>query len=78
MRERSLSSREPLKHEMERQGFLPITGLNAESIPALILLFPQVSSAIHHAEGDLGIGLAQGKGLVRLHGGTVEVRRDGL
>jgi CheY-like chemotaxis protein len=41
-------------------------------------MFSQVDSAIDRAEGGLGIGLALVKGLVDLHGGTVEARSEGL
>jgi CheY-like chemotaxis protein len=40
-------------------------------------MFSQVDSAIDRAEGGLGIGLALVKGLVALHGGTVEAASDG-
>jgi PAS domain S-box-containing protein len=53
-------------------------GLSPESIPALFTMFSQVNSAIDRAEGGLGIGLALVKGLVDLHGGSVEVRSEGL
>jgi PAS domain S-box-containing protein len=53
-------------------------GLAEEALPNLFTMFSQVDSAIDRAEGGLGIGLALVKGLVTLHGGTVEARSDGL
>jgi PAS domain S-box-containing protein len=53
-------------------------GLSAESIPGLFTMFSQVNSAIDRAEGGLGIGLGLVKGLVTLHGGSVEARSEGL
>jgi PAS domain S-box-containing protein len=47
-------------------------GIEPRTIPALFEMFSQVDSAIDRAEGGLGIGLALVKGLVGLHGGTVE------
>jgi CheY-like chemotaxis protein len=41
-------------------------------------MFSQVDSAIDRSEGGLGIGLALVKGLVVLHGGTVEAASEGL
>jgi PAS domain S-box-containing protein len=53
-------------------------GLSAATIPRVFDMFSQVESAIDRAEGGLGIGLALVKGLVRLHGGTVEAKSAGL
>ena len=52
-------------------------GLNAEAIPKLFEMFSQLDSAVDRAEGGLGIGLSLVKGLVALHGGTVEAASDG-
>jgi PAS domain S-box-containing protein len=52
-------------------------GLNADAIPKLFEMFSQVDSAVDRAEGGLGIGLALVKGLVALHGGSVEAASDG-
>lgn len=52
-------------------------GLGAASIPTLFGMFSQADSAIDRAEGGLGIGLALVKGLVTLHGGSVEAHSDG-
>ncbi|MGH8261797.1 MAG: ATP-binding protein, partial [Steroidobacteraceae bacterium] len=52
-------------------------GLAAASIPTLFEMFSQVDSAIDRAEGGLGIGLALVKGLIGLHGGTVDASSEG-
>jgi PAS domain S-box-containing protein len=56
------------------------TGIGLESgvIPKLFEMFSQVDSAVDRAEGGLGIGLALVRGLVGLHGGTVEANSPGL
>ncbi len=53
-------------------------GLATATLPKLFTMFSQVNSAIDRAQGGLGIGLALVKGLVDLHGGTVEARSEGL
>ena len=53
-------------------------GLSPTAIPHLFEMFAQVDSLIDRAEGGLGIGLALVKGLLALHGGTVEARSDGI
>jgi PAS domain S-box-containing protein len=53
-------------------------GLSATAIPHVFEMFSQVDSAIDRAEGGLGIGLALVKGLVSLHGGTIDVTSAGL
>ena len=52
-------------------------GLSAESRQHIFTMFSQVSTALDRVEGGLGIGLALSRGLVMLHGGTLEVRSDG-
>jgi CheY-like chemotaxis protein/two-component sensor histidine kinase len=52
-------------------------GVPATALPTIFEMFSQVDSAIDRAEGGLGIGLALVKGLVGLHGGTVEAASDG-
>jgi signal transduction histidine kinase/ActR/RegA family two-component response regulator len=53
-------------------------GLSEQTIPRLFEMFSQVESPVDRAEGGLGIGLALVKGLVELHGGTVEAFSAGL
>lgn len=53
-------------------------GLTSQNIPRLFEMFSQVESPVDRAEGGLGIGLALVKGLVELHGGTVEAYSGGL
>jgi two-component system, sensor histidine kinase len=53
-------------------------GLAGDAIPNLFQMFSQVDSAIDRAQGGLGIGLALVKGLIELHGGTVEIASAGI
>ena len=53
-------------------------GLSAASIAEVFEMFSQVDSPIDRSEGGLGIGLALVKGLVALHGGTVEAQSAGI
>lgn len=53
-------------------------GLAAESMPGLFEIFSQVDRSLERAQGGLGIGLALVKGLTEAHGGSVEVRSDGV
>jgi signal transduction histidine kinase/CheY-like chemotaxis protein len=52
-------------------------GISAEDLPKVFGMFVQVRSAHDHAAGGLGIGLALAKGIVELHGGSLEARSDG-
>jgi PAS domain S-box-containing protein len=53
-------------------------GMAPETLPNLFTLFSQANTALERAEGGLGIGLALVRGLVSLHGGSVEARSAGL
>lgn len=52
-------------------------GISAEMMPRLFMMFEQAQGALGRAEGGLGIGLALVRGLVTLHGGSIEARSDG-
>ena len=52
-------------------------GIEAEVLPSLFEMFSQAKSALDRAEGGLGIGLALVKGIVTMHGGSVEARSAG-
>jgi PAS domain S-box-containing protein len=52
-------------------------GISSAAIPDLFSLFSQIDSVADRSEGGLGIGLALVKGLVELHGGTVEAHSAG-
>jgi PAS domain S-box-containing protein len=53
-------------------------GLTQEALSAVFTMFSQVRSTQDRSEGGLGIGLALSKGVVELHGGTIEARSAGL
>jgi signal transduction histidine kinase len=53
-------------------------GLGPHAPRQIFEMFSQVTSAIDRAEGGLGIGLALSRGLVTLHGGSIEARSAGL
>jgi CheY-like chemotaxis protein len=47
-------------------------GIPPEQIPRLFKMFEQAPDARERSEGGLGIGLALAKGILELHGGTIE------
>jgi signal transduction histidine kinase/CheY-like chemotaxis protein len=53
-------------------------GFQATQIPAMFEMFTQIAPPAERPEGGLGIGLALVKGLVALHGGSVEAASAGL
>ncbi len=53
-------------------------GIPVESLDVIFAMFSQVEGAAARSEGGLGIGLALVKGLIELHGGTVEAKSEGL
>jgi PAS domain S-box-containing protein len=52
-------------------------GIPTEVLPRVFDLFEQAGAHRERSDGGLGIGLAVVKGLVELHGGSVEARSDG-
>jgi signal transduction histidine kinase/ActR/RegA family two-component response regulator len=52
-------------------------GIAADHLPRLFEMFSQVAPALERSQGGLGIGLALVRGLVGLHGGSVEARSEG-
>ncbi len=53
-------------------------GIPAEARCGLFTLFSQLDHSLERAQGGLGIGLALLKGLVEMHGGSVEAHSAGL
>jgi PAS domain S-box-containing protein len=53
-------------------------GIASSDLPRLFEMFAQVESSRHKAQGGLGIGLHLVKRLVTMHGGSIEVRSEGL
>jgi CheY-like chemotaxis protein/anti-sigma regulatory factor (Ser/Thr protein kinase) len=52
-------------------------GIPAVNQAEIFKMFAQLKPAIDRSEGGLGIGLALAKGLVDLHGGTIDVKSGG-
>lgn len=52
-------------------------GIAPDMLPRLFEIFSQADPALERAQGGLGIGLSLVRGLVELHGGTVEARSAG-
>jgi PAS domain S-box-containing protein len=53
-------------------------GIAADHLPRVFEMFSQAETALERSQGGLGIGLSLVRGLVEMHGGTVEARSEGL
>ncbi len=52
-------------------------GMPAEMLPRLFEIFSQAQPALERSQGGLGVGLSLVRGLVELHGGTIEAHSAG-
>ena len=53
-------------------------GISAELLPRVFTMFFQSHEALGRAEGGLGVGLSLVRGLIMLHGGSVQARSEGI
>jgi PAS domain S-box-containing protein len=53
------------------------TGIQPDMLAKVFEAFMQADRSLERSQGGLGIGLSLVKGLVQMHGGTVEARSDG-
>ena len=53
-------------------------GIPSESLESIFEMFTQIGSQSSNAQSGLGIGLSLTKGLVALHGGTIQAYSEGL
>jgi CheY-like chemotaxis protein len=53
-------------------------GIEAQHLPRVFDMFSQLAPALERAGGGLGIGLALTRGLVELHGGTIDAYSAGI
>jgi signal transduction histidine kinase/CheY-like chemotaxis protein len=52
-------------------------GISADMLPKVFDMFTQANRSLDRSQGGLGIGLSLVRGLVEMHGGSVEVHSDG-
>ncbi len=53
-------------------------GILAEMLPRIFEMFVQADHSLDRAQGGLGIGLTLVSALVKMHGGTIEARSEGV
>ena len=53
-------------------------GIPTDALPGLFTMFSQVDHSLERSQGGLGIGLALVRGLVEMHGGTVQAQSAGV
>ncbi len=53
-------------------------GIAPKHLPQIFEMFSQVAPALERSQGGLGIGLSLVRGLVELHGGTIDARSAGI
>ncbi|MFO0866057.1 MAG: ATP-binding protein, partial [Gemmataceae bacterium] len=53
-------------------------GIEPETLPTIFDVFAQADKTLDRSRGGMGLGLAVVKGLIGLHGGSVEARSEGL
>jgi PAS domain S-box-containing protein len=53
-------------------------GIAPGDLPRLFEIFSQVESSLTRSHGGLGIGLSLVRGLVEMHGGTVQAKSEGI
>jgi PAS domain S-box-containing protein len=53
-------------------------GIDPDHLPRLFEMFSQFHPALERSQGGLGIGLSLVRGLVAMHGGSVEAKSEGL
>jgi two-component system CheB/CheR fusion protein len=66
----------------EREGVVKVedngVGISPELLPHIFELFTQAEFSSERTDVGLGIGLSVVRDLTRLHGGSVQVRSDGI